>query len=112
MDLRPRRARFRPAALAAGLLLALAGCGGPRLYTVEGVVQFEDDSPARELAGGTVSLESVADKSNAAGQIRPDGTFRVRNPLGRDGVLPGKYRVLVLPPEGASRQRPPIDPRY
>ena len=54
-------------ALAAGLVLALAGCEGKRLYPVEGVLQYDDGSPAKALAGGTVSLESVADKSNASG---------------------------------------------
>src|SRR5262245_25222000 len=94
----------------ATVLMALAGCGGKRLYSVEGVVQFEDGSPAQELAGGTVSLESVADLSNAAGEIRRDGTFRVKDPLGKEGVMAGAYRVLVLPPEGADRRKPPIDP--
>jgi hypothetical protein len=100
---------LRPAAVS--LLLVLAGCGGTRLYPVEGVVQL-DGAPARDLAGGTVSLESVADGSNAAGEIRPDGTFRVQNPLGKDGVPAGTYRVLVLPPEGADRRHPPVDHRY
>src|SRR5437764_4552741 len=107
------RTLARPAALAAVLLLTRAGCGGKRLYPVEGVVQYEDGSPAKDLAGGTVSLESVADRSNAAGEIRADGTFRAQNPLGQDGVPAGAYRVLVLPSEGASRRNPPpIDPRY
>src|SRR5262245_17257081 len=99
-------------ALAAALVLALAGCGSKRLYPVEGVVEFEGGAPAGELAGGTVSLESVADRSNAAGEIRKDGTFQVQNPLGKEGVPAGAYRVLVLPPEGADRKRPPIDPRF
>ncbi len=103
---------FPRTCLAVGLVLALAGCAGKRLYPVEGVVQFEDGSPARELAGGTVSLESVADQANAAGEIRADGTFRIHDPLGRDGVPAGKYRALVLPPEGAERHNPPIDHRY
>jgi hypothetical protein len=94
------------------VLLLLSGCSGKRLYPVEGVVQFEDGSSARELAGGTVSFESVADRSNVAGEIRPDGTFRVRNPFGEDGAQPGAYRVLVLPAEGADRRTPPIDRRY
>jgi hypothetical protein len=98
--------------LAAGLALVLAGCGGKRLYPVEGVVQFEDGSPARELAGGTFSLESLVDRSNAAGEIRPDGTFRVQGPLGDDGVAAGTYRALVLPPTSADRKRPPINPLY
>jgi len=100
-------------ALLAGMLLASAGCGGKRLYPVEGVVQYEDGTPARELAGGTVSLEAVADKSNAAGEISKDGTFRIRDPLGKDGAGAGEYRVLVLPSEGNERRNPPlIDPVY
>jgi hypothetical protein len=95
---------------AAGVALVVAGCGGKRLYPVEGVIRFEDGSPAGELAGGTVSLESTADQSNAAGEIRPDGTFHIRGPVGEDGVAAGAYRVLVLPPPSADRRRPPIDP--
>ncbi|HJZ58735.1 MAG TPA: hypothetical protein VKE74_27580 [Gemmataceae bacterium] len=106
------RPRIRPAALALGLALTLTGCGGKRLYPVEGVVQFEDGSAAQELAGGMVSLESVADRSNAAGEIRKDGTFTIRDPLGQDGAAAGAYRVLVRPSEGADRKRPPIDPRF
>jgi hypothetical protein len=102
-----------PAAALAGLLLAPAGCaGGKRLYPVEGVVQYDDGSPARDLAGGTVSLESVADKSNASGEVRADGTFRVQTALGEDGAPAGAYRVLVLPPPGADPRHPPIDPGY
>src|SRR5436309_2986881 len=103
----------RRAALTAGLLLAAAGCsGGPRLYPVEGTVTYEDGTPAVGLAKGTVSLESVEDRSNASGEIRPDGTFRIRTPPGKDGAAAGRYRVVVLPPEGADRNRPPIDRRY
>ena len=98
--------------LAAAVLVALAGCGGKRLYPVEGVVQYDDGTPAKALAGGTVSLESVADRSNAAGEIRPDGTFRVQDPLGRDGVAAGAYRLVVLPPESADRTNPPVEPHY
>jgi hypothetical protein len=95
----------------AALLVAVSGCGGGR-YPVEGVVQFDDGTPAASLAGGTVSLESVADRSNASGQIRDGGAFRIRDPLGRDGVPAGAYRVIVLPPEDSDRHRPPIDPTY
>lgn len=99
--------------LLAGILLALAGCGGKRLYPIEGVVQYEDGTPARELAGGLVSLESVADLSNAAGEIGKDGTFRIRDPLGNDGAGAGEYRVLVRAAEGADRRNPPIiDPVF
>jgi hypothetical protein len=106
------RVPLRTAALAAALLLALTGCGGKSLYPVEGVVQYEDGTPARPLSGGTVSLESVADRSNASGQIQSDGTFRIKDPLGKDGVAAGSYRVIVLPPEGADRRVPPVDPAF
>jgi hypothetical protein len=96
-------------AACAALLLA-AGCGGPRYYPVEGTVVYDDGTPAAELAGGEVSLESVADKKNAAGEIRKDGSFRIRAPLGRDGVPAGAYRALVRPPEG--RRDSPIDAKY
>ncbi|MFO0811045.1 MAG: carboxypeptidase-like regulatory domain-containing protein [Gemmataceae bacterium] len=95
------------------LTVALVGCaGGKRLYPVEGTVLFDDGKPATSLAKGTVSLESIEDKSNASGQIQADGTFRIRSPLGQDGVPAGTYRVVVLPPEGADRNRPPVDRRY
>ena len=104
----------RATALAAALLLALAvaGCGGggKRLYPVEGAVTYEDGAPAVELAGGTVSLESVEDLSNAAGEIQKDGTFHVRTPLRGDGAAAGTYRVLVQPAEG--RRGNPIDAKY
>ena len=90
------------------------GRGEPRPTTaaVEGVVQHDDGSPAAALAGGTVSLESVADLSNASGSIAADGTFRVADPLGQNGVPAGAYRVVVHPPEGADRQNPPVELIY
>src|SRR5437868_6438625 len=102
--------RLRTTALAV-VLLGSAGCG-PRVYPVEGVVQYDDGSPAAALAKGTVSLESVADKSNASGEIKADGTFHLTDPSGKGGLLPGKYRAVVLPPEGADRRNPPVDPAY
>src|SRR5688500_2712985 len=100
-----------PAFVLAAIALGSAGCGA-RSYPVEGVVVYDDGSPATALAGGTISLESVADGSNAAGEITRDGTFRVQNPLGKDGVPAGTYRVIVLPPEGADRRTPPVDAAF
>src|SRR3954470_20158235 len=100
-----------PTALAAVLVLGSAGCG-PRVYPVEGVVQYDDGSPATTLARGTISLESVADRSNASGEIRPDGTFRVTDPLGKGGVRPGASGWVALPRGGAARRNPPVDPAF
>jgi hypothetical protein len=105
------RVTLRSAALAVALF-TLAGCAEKGVYPVEGVVQHEDGAPAKALAGGTVSLESVADRSNAAGEIQADGTFRIKSPLGKNGVPAGTYRVVVLPPEGADRKNPPVDPVF
>jgi hypothetical protein len=103
---------LRSVALALALLfVAPTGCG-PRVYPVEGVIQYDDGSPATGLAKGTVSLESVADKSNASGEIKADGTFKVTDAQGRGGISPGAYRVVVLPPEGTDRRNPPVDPMY
>jgi hypothetical protein len=106
----PTRTLVCGAALAA-LLAITTGCG-KRLYPVEGVVVFDDGSPDPKLNGGTVSLESVANKSNASGQIGRDGTFQIRGPSGEDGVPAGSYRVLVHPPEGADRRNPLLDSKY
>jgi hypothetical protein len=102
----------RRPALAVGLaVLVFTGCSsGKRLYSVEGTVVFEDGSPAVELAGGLVSLESVEDMKNAAGEIQKDATFRVRTPLGQDGAPAGTYRVAVRAGEG--RRNSPIDTKY
>src|SRR5437764_14956105 len=102
-----RHNRFRLVVLTTGLLLA-AGCsGGKRLYPVEGTVVYDDGKPAVELAKGTVSFESVENLSNVAGDIRSDGTFRIRTPPGKDGAPAGKYRIIVLPAEGSDGIRPP-----
>jgi len=97
----------------AGVLAVSVGCdGGKPHYPVEGVVQFDDGTPAKVLAGGTVSLEAVEDRSNAAGEIGPDGAFQIRDPLGKPGTPAGVYRVAVFPPPGGDRRKPPIDPAH
>src|SRR5262249_9608023 len=92
----------RTVAFAAGLLLALPGCAaGPRLYPVEGVVQCEDGSPARQLAGGTGSLESVADKSNASGRARGGGPALRTHPPRAGRAPPGPPAASCRPRGGA-----------
>lgn len=106
----------RPAVAVLALLLAgVAGCGGSRLYPVEGVVVFPGDQPARELAGGSVEFEAIDGKGSARGNIRPDGTFQMETQRPGDGVTPGRYQVVVIPPPPASVDRPPppvLDPRF
>jgi hypothetical protein len=93
------------------IVVLVAGCGsGKRLYPVEGKVVYEDGTPAVDLAGGVVSLESLEDKKNAAGDIQSDGSFRIRTPVAGDGAWAGAYRVLILPAEG--RRGSPIEAKY
>ena len=57
---------------------------------------------ATRLSGGYVCLESVADPNNKpVGQIEDDGTFFLATVVeGKNlgGVLPGEYKVRVVPP--------------
>jgi predicted small lipoprotein YifL len=91
--------------LIAVVLLALAGCGGPRLYPVHGKVTWENGSEARELAGGLVICESADGKLGARGDIEKDGSFRLSTNKPGDGILPGKYRVAVV--EYSPKEPPP-----
>src|SRR5262245_28250224 len=98
MHVTPRtRGWRRRAGAAAALLLAalLGGCvGGP--YPVDGVVVWQDGSPAKELEGSHVVFELPEKKAGARGAIRADGTFRVSTYKPDDGALPGEHKVFIL----------------
>src|SRR5258705_6914772 len=89
----------------AGVLLGLAGCGGPSLYPVHGKVTWDNGAEARQLAGGLVICESVDGKVGARGDIEKDGSFRLSTYKPGDGLLPGKHRVAVV--EYSPREPPP-----
>jgi hypothetical protein len=97
------------------LLLCLAGCGGG-LYPVEGIVQFDDGRPAKELAGGMVSLQGLDQDISSQGEIRGDGSFAISTIAQADGAMPGRYRVMITPPPTASESqrgaKPALDPIY
>ena len=83
------------------IVLSLAGCRDEvRLYPVQGVVVWGDGQPARELAGGAVSLQVAGEaerKTSAQGEIGPDGTFSLRAPGLGEGLPTGKYSAVVMP---------------
>jgi hypothetical protein len=96
------------------ILVAAAGCGGSKLYPVEGKVIFPDDTP---LTAGTVEFGPVDKDAILAprGEIQADGTFRMSTFKEGDGAPEGEYRVLVTPPENADPDRPrpkSFDPRF
>ena len=103
------------------VLSALAGCrdGGSKAVMVLGKVVYKPNGePAALLAGGNVCLQSVTDPENKpVGRIDDDGTFFLGTTIGEKnlgGVLPGEYRVRVVPPqnEAGRTARGLIEPRY
>ena len=77
-------------------LLPLAGCNSkPKLVPFAGRVVAE----GREQLGGdpTVALVPVEGlgKERLQGMINPDGGFKLNTYPHGDGVMPGKYKVLV-----------------
>lgn len=96
--------------LHAGMILALvAGCGGPKLYPVEGVVTLEDGKP---MPSGMVSFEMHEGEKMvmARATIEKDGSYRLSTHKPGDGAMQGKYRVLVAPPPAYSGDPPPDAP--
>ena len=86
-------------------LVVAAGCGGTKLYSVEGKVVFPDGMP---LTGGTVEFGPM-DRNAVLGpraDIQADGTFRLSTYKEGDGAPEGKYRVLVAPPDNVEPDRP------
>jgi hypothetical protein len=113
--------RLAPAC--AALALFAAGCGAgnePKTYPVSGKVVYKGKGDAAQLEGGYVILEAVADPAKAVvqGQIDEGGTFALGSVIGGKpvgGVLPGEYRVRVVPPtdeETGRAMRTLIHPRF
>ena len=82
--------------------LAVSGCSGDpnRPYPVRGVVVFEDDQPAKELAGGSVTFIPTSEPARAvsSGTINEDGTFTLSCRKEGDGAVAGTHRVEIAPP--------------
>src|SRR5207237_5036985 len=96
------------------VLVGAAGCGAGKqqsAYPVTGKVVYKGTGePVPRLSGGYVCLEAVADPNNKpVGEIEDDGTFFLGTVVeGKNlgGVLPGEYRVRIVPPEATGTQRP------
>jgi hypothetical protein len=108
----PRRRGWRVVLLT---WLVSTGCSPTaRLEPVEGVIVFEDGEPLR---GGIVTLSpSSGDGPPAHGQIDRGGRFRLTS-QGRDGAIPGRYRVAIVQvgeaaAPGGRHDHRLIDPRF
>lgn len=85
------------AAVAAGLIAALAGCdsNGPRI--VSGKL-LSDGQPLKVSDKGVVQISfEFAENPDGSfiGAVNPDGTFTIEGPTG-DGIVPNTYRVGVV----------------
>jgi hypothetical protein len=77
--------------------LTVAGCGGTKMFPVEGKVLLPDGTP---FVGATVEFESQADATkglNARAEVGPDGVYHLKTG-DRDGAVEGPHRILVAPP--------------
>jgi hypothetical protein len=114
--IRPTPWRGIPIALTLLTLVAASGCGGRKVYPVQGRVIFPDGTP---LTGGLVVFEPVepAADVSARGHIQADGTFRLGTYGHDDGAIAGRHRALVVPPLPAKLDErnpppPPIHARF
>jgi len=76
----------------------LAGCGGPRLSPVEGVVLLD----GKPLADAAVQFIPQSTGRDATGQTDAAGKFVMSTKNPRDGVHPGAYKVVISPPTGST----------
>src|SRR6516165_3629174 len=91
-------------ALAAAALAAGCSAGsGP--YPVSGKLVYDDGQPASDLAGGDVVFISDELKISSTGEIDSKGRFQLTMSHSGDGTLPGRYKVVILPPP------PPENPK-
>jgi hypothetical protein len=105
------------AILVAGLCASLIGCRGETPYPVRGVLVYDDDeTPAKELAGFTVTFTSESAQKSAIGNIAADGSFKLTSLHDSDGAFPGKYKVVLTQPhpdpERGEIRQPVIDLAY
>lgn len=95
--LRPTRTGFVAIICTCACALALAGCGHPdglgKRYRITGKVAYKDQPVKRAMI-----LFSPADEGLSASSPVTDGVYRnLTTRTDGDGILPGKYRVVLFP---------------
>jgi hypothetical protein len=73
-----------------------AAVAPPSLVKIQGSITLDD----KPLGGGMVMFLPEDDEKGrpASGAIDPDGTFELGTASPGDGIVPGKYRIVVTPP--------------
>ncbi|MCC9626840.1 hypothetical protein LOC68_00335 [Blastopirellula sp. JC732] len=77
------------------VLAITLGCSNGT-YPVHGSIVYPDGSPAKELSGGAVELDSLDQPISARGSIDDQGKFVISTFEADDGAVPGKHRVLIV----------------
>jgi hypothetical protein len=80
------------------MLLALAGCGGPKTYPVKGKVTLPGGKP---LVGALVEFETHlpdGKRITAQGETGEDGAFVLTTRELGAGAVAGEHKVIVSPP--------------
>ena len=105
--------RLRFGLVYAAMMLSACGCGsGIKTYPVSGAVTLDSSEP---LVGGTVSMVSLDNSISATATTDDQGRFSMGTLKPGDGVPPGTYRAVVLPPIGLVGDEPqpaPFDLKY
>lgn len=103
-----RKMHFAVIGIAWTMGLLTTGCGGGNTAPVHGVIIFKDTkTPAKELSGYIITLESTEEPVSATGVVEEDGTFKVNTYRQGDGAIAGKHRVAITPRQASSDAPPP-----
>ena len=100
--------RWRRCLLAAAAAAA-AGCSGNKVE-VGGRVVYPDGTPAADLAGSAVTFVPVDGKYGGRGPIDAAGRYSLSSDRPGDGILPGRYKVVVQPGDILQQWR--LDAKY
>jgi hypothetical protein len=96
------------------LAAGLSGCGGNKFASVgavpvKGQVLLPSGKP---LSSGKVVFLPQGEGMPATGVIGSDGAFTLKTADGRDGAVPGQYKVRLEPSQSAvSNKGGRLDPR-
>lgn len=89
------------------VLLVVAGCGKSGPVSVRGVVKLD----GQPVAGAAVTfIAQDPGCRDAYGSTNEQGEFELSTNKPGDGVLPGKYKVVIQPPGEGGSSTPFDDP--
>jgi hypothetical protein len=97
--------------------ISVAGCNrGPTMVQVRGKVLNKDGTTikrgVREIRFEPTQETTAVMRRTAIGQIQDDGSFELFTKRPGDGVLPGKYAVVISVMRGARDPVQLIDAKY